>query len=165
MEKEEKYVRPTWDEYFINIAKVVGTRATCDRGRTGCILVKDKHIISTGYVGAPAGCKSCDDIGHEMNTVTHEDGTVTKHCIRTTHNEQNAIIQAARFGVSTDGSTLYCMMTPCYTCAKLIINAGIKRVVAEKDYHAGARSKEIFKEAGVLYELLNAETVTYKDMK
>ena len=165
MEKEEKHVRPTWDEYFMNIVRAVGTRATCDRGRTGCILVKNKHIISTGYVGAPAGCKSCDDIGHEMSTVLHDDSTQSKHCIRTTHNEQNAIIQAARFGVSTDGSTLYCSMTPCYTCAKLIINAGIKRVVAEKDYHAGTRSKEIFKEAGVIYELLNSEMTTYKDMK
>jgi dCMP deaminase len=160
-----KYIRPSWDEYFMNIARAVGGRATCDRGRTGCVIVKDKHIISTGYVGAPAGCQSCDDIGHEMNTVIHEDGEQTKHCIRTTHNEQNAIAAAARFGVSTDGSTLYCMMTPCYTCAKLIINAGIKRVVAEKDYHAGARSKEIFKEAGVKYELLNEEVVTYSNMK
>lgn len=160
-----KYVRPTWDEYFMNIARAVGSRATCDRGRTGCVLVKDKHIISTGYVGAPAGCQSCDDVGHEMHTVLQDDGTQSKHCIRTTHNEQNAIVQAARFGVSTDGSTLYCMMTPCYTCAKLIINAGIKRVVAEKDYHAGTRSKEIFKEAGVKFELLNEETVTYANMK
>lgn len=163
--ENDKYVRPSWDEYFMNIVHAVGTRATCDRGRTGCIIVKDKHLISTGYVGAPAGCQSCDDIGHEMNTVIHEDGSQTKHCIRTTHNEQNAIVQAARTGVSTDGATLYCMMTPCYTCAKLIINAGIKRVVAEKDYHAGARSKEIFKEAGVKYELLNEEVVTYANMK
>lgn len=165
MEKETTYVRPTWDEYFMNIARAVGARATCDRGRTGCVIVKNKHIISTGYVGAPAGCKSCDDIGHEMNMVTHEDGTQSKHCIRTTHNEQNAIVQAARFGTSTEGATLYCMMTPCYTCAKLIINAGIKRVVAERDYHAGARSKEIFKEAGVEYELLNEAMVTYTDQK
>lgn len=162
---ETEYKRPSWDEYFINIAKVVGTRATCDRGRTGCVLVKNKHIIATGYVGAPAGCASCDDIGHEMNTVTQEDGTQSKHCIRTTHNEQNAIAQAAKMGVSTDGATLYCMMTPCYTCAKLLINAGIKRIVAEKDYHAGARSKELFKEAGVQYELLNSEMVTYANMK
>ncbi|MEI6191305.1 MAG: cytidine/deoxycytidylate deaminase family protein [bacterium] len=161
----ETYKRPSWDEYFMNIVHAVGARATCDRGRTGCVLVKDKHIISTGYVGSPAGCVSCDDVGHEMNSVTHEDGTVSKHCIRTTHNEQNAITQAARMGVATDGATLYCMMTPCYTCAKLIINAGIKRVVAEKDYHAGARSKEVFKEAGVLYELLNEETVIYANMK
>ena len=160
-----KHTRPSWDEYFMHIAHTVGERATCDRGRTGCVIVKDKHIISTGYVGAPAGCTSCDDAGHEMDIVLHEDGTQSKHCIRTTHNEQNAIVQAARFGASTDGATLYCMMTPCYTCAKLIINAGIKRVVAEKDYHAGARSKEIFKEAGVKYELLNEEMVTYANMK
>jgi dCMP deaminase len=158
---ENTYKRPSWDEYFMNIARAVGERATCDRGRTGCVIVKDKHIISTGYVGAPAGCKSCDDIGHEMSTVLHDDGTQSKHCVRTTHNEQNDICQAARMGVSTEGSTLYCMMTPCYTCAKLIINAGIKRVVAEKDYHAGERSKEIFKEAGVKYELLNDEVVKY----
>lgn len=161
MAEETKYKRPSWDEYFMNIARVVGTRGTCDRGRTGCVIVKNKRIIATGYVGAPAGCKSCDDLGHEMNTVVHEDGTQSKHCIRTTHNEQNAICQAAKMGISTDSSTLYCMMTPCYTCAKLIINAGITRVVAEKDYHAGERSKEIFKEAGVKYELLNEEVVKY----
>ena len=160
-----KYKRPSWDEYFIGIMHAVGARATCDRGRTGCVLVKNKSIISTGYVGAPAGCKSCDDIGHEMHTVIHEDGVQSRHCIRTSHNEENAIAQAARIGVSTEGSTLYCMMTPCYTCAKLIINSGIKRVVAEKDYHAGARSKEIFKEAGVKYELLNKVLVSYSDQK
>lgn len=164
-EKIIKYKRPSWDEYFIGIMHAVGARATCDRGRTGCVLVKDKRIISTGYVGAPAGCKSCDDIGHEMHTIIHEDGTQSRHCIRTSHNEENAIAQAARIGVSTEGSTLYCMMTPCYTCAKLIINAGIKRVVAEKDYHAGDRSKEIFKEAGVKYELLNKVLVAYADQK
>lgn len=162
---ETKYKRPSWDEYFMNIVHAVGGRATCDRGRTGCIIVKDKHIISTGYVGAPSGCVSCDDAGHEMNTVIQEDGTQSKHCIRTTHNEQNAIAQAARFGTSTDGATLYCMMTPCYTCAKLLINAGIKRIVAEKDYHAGSRAKEILKEAGVKYELLNEEIITYENMK
>ena len=165
MENTSNYKRPSWDEYFINIMHAVGARATCDRGRTGCVLVKDKHIISTGYVGAPAGCASCDEVGHEMNTVTHDDGTQSKHCIRTTHNEQNAIAQAARIGISTDGATLYCGMTPCYTCAKLLINAGVKRIVAEKDYHAGARSKDLFKEAGVKYELLNEETVTYANMK
>lgn len=164
-EAEAVYKRPSWDEYFIGIMHAVGARATCDRGRTGCVLVKDKHIISTGYVGAPAGCKSCDDIGHEMNTVTHEDGTQSRHCIRTSHNEENAIAQAARMGISTEGATLYCMMTPCYTCAKLLINAGIKRVVAEKDYHTGARSKEIFMESGVKYELLNKDMMAYKDQK
>ncbi len=165
MTEEIKYTRPSWDEYFMNMVHVVGQRATCDRGRTGCVIVKNNHIISSGYVGAPAGCTSCDDAGHEMNTVVHEDGTQSRHCVRTTHNEQNAIAQAARMGTSTEGSTLYCMMTPCYTCAKLIINAGIARVVAEKDYHAGSRSKEILKEAGVKYELLNEEMVKYADTK
>lgn len=160
-----KYVRPSWDEYFLEIMETVGKRATCDRGRSGSVIVKDKKIIATGYVGAPAGCKHCDESGHEMHTVIQEDGTQSKHCIRTTHAEQNAIVQAARFGISTEGATLYCNMTPCYVCAKMIINAGIKRVVARKDYHAGGRSKEIFAEAGVKYELLSGEMVTYSNMK
>lgn len=164
MEKE-KYVRPSWDEYFMELTDIIGHRGTCDRGRSGSIIVKDKRIISTGYVGAPAGLPSCDEIGHEMHTVTQEDGTVSKHCIRTSHAEQNAINNAARIGVATEGATLYCKMTPCYKCAQSIINSGIKRVIAEKDYHAGARSKEIFKEAGVKYELLNEEMVTYSNMK
>ncbi len=162
---ENTHKRLSWDEYFINIMHAVGERATCDRGRSGCVIVKDKKIIATGYVGAPAGCAHCDDNGHEMQTVLLEDNTQSKHCVRTTHAEQNAIAQAARYGVATDDATLYCKMTPCYICAKIIINAGIKRVVSEKNYHAGARSKEVFKEAGVSYELLNEEMVTYKDMK
>ena len=130
----EIYKRPTWDEYFIKIMETVSARATCDRGKSGCVIVKDKRIISTGYVGAPAGCKHCDESGHEMHKVTQEDGTESKHCIRTTHAEQNAIVQAARFGTSTDNSILYCKMTPCYACAKIIINAGIKKVVCLKEY-------------------------------
>ncbi len=120
-------------------------------------------MISTGYVGAPAGCAHCDEVGHEMHAVIHEDGSQSKHCIRTTHAEQNAIVQAARFGISTEGATLYCKMTPCYACAKMIISAGITRVVAENDYHAGARSKEIFKEAGVVFSLLNKKTENYSN--
>jgi len=106
----------------------------------------------------------CDEAGHEMHTVKHEDGHETQHCIRTAHAEQNAIVSAARFGIALQGATLYCHMTPCYVCAKMIINAGIDRVVCNMDYHAGERSKEIFKEAGVQYELLNCETQKYKDM-
>jgi dCMP deaminase len=100
-----------------------------------------------------------------MNTVIQADGTQSKHCIRTTHAELNAIAQAAKVGVSTDGATMYCKMTPCYTCAKLIINAGIKRVVAENYYHGGGRAADIFREAGVKYELLNEAVVTYSNMK
>jgi dCMP deaminase len=120
--------------------------------------VNDKRIISTGYAGAPAGLKHCDEVGHEMNTVKHEDGHETRHCVRTTHAEQNAIVTAARFGIKLDGATMYTKMTPCYACAKMIINAGIKRVVCQEDYHAGERTKEVFTEAGVQYNLLNAKT-------
>ena len=157
----EKYQRPGWDEYFLEIMDTVAKRATCDRGRSGCVIVKDNRILATGYVGAPAGVQSCDDLGHEMHTVIHADGAQTQHCIRTAHAEQNAIVHAARTGVALLGGTLYCNMTPCYACAKMIINSGIVRVVAKKDYHAGERSKEIFKEAGVKYELINDEVEQY----
>jgi dCMP deaminase len=160
----EPYQRPSWDEYFMSIAQVVGTRATCDRGRSGCVIVKDKHILTTGYVGSPPGIAHCDEVGHEMHTVINEDGTESKHCIRTTHAEQNAIVQAARMGVSLLGATLYCKMTPCYVCAKLIITAGITRVVAEKEYHSGTKSKPLFEQAGVKFELLNNEMETYSNM-
>jgi dCMP deaminase len=100
-----------------------------------------------------------------MHTVVAEDGKQSRHCIRTAHAEQNAIAQAARNGVATDGATLYCKMTPCYVCAKMIINSGIKRVVSMKDYHGGSRSKDLFEEAGVKFDLLNQELETYSDMK
>lgn len=161
----DNYKRPSWDDYFMNIAKTVGTRGTCDRGRVGCVIVKEKRIISAGYVGSPAGVKHCDEIGHEIHTVDYGDGDTHKHCVRTAHAETNAIIQAARFGVSTEGSTLYCMMVPCYTCAKNIINAGINRVVVEKDYHGGKRTKEVFIEAGVKLEILTGDMMTYPNMK
>lgn len=163
--KTEKYKRPSWDEYFIGVAHAISARGTCDRGRTGCVIAKDKRIISSGYVGAAAGCAHCDEIGHEMRTVVNEDGTQSRHCIRTSHAEMNALAQAARFGISTEGATMYGMMVPCYACAKIMINAGIKRVVCEKDYHGGSRSKEIFKEAGVNFELLKDEMTVYADMK
>jgi dCMP deaminase len=163
--EEKASTRPSWDEYFLDIMRMVGTRSTCDRGRSGAVIVKDNRILSTGYVGAPAGVAHCDDVGHEMHTVTHSDGSQSRHCIRTAHAEQNAIVQAARVGVALEGSTLYCNMTPCYTCAKMIVNAGIVRVVAAKDYHAGARSKEIFEEAGVAFELVDEATEMYEDME
>ena len=144
---------------------MVGSRGTCDRFRGGCVITRDKRIIATGYNGSPIGAPHCDDAGHEMHTVTNEDGTTSRHCIRTTHAEQNAICEAARMGIALEGGTLYCKMTPCYTCAKMIINAGIKRVVCAQDYHAGERSKEIFKEAGVEFSLLSEEMTTYADMK
>jgi dCMP deaminase len=160
----KKYKRPSWDEYFSSMVELVGTRSTCDRGKSGCVIVKDKRVLSTGYIGSPMGTVHCDDVGHEMNTVVQENGIQSRHCIRTAHAEQNAIANAARFGIALESATLYCHMTPCYVCAKMIINAGMKRVVCNMDYHAGGRSKELFKEAGIKYDLLKAEMQKYKDM-
>lgn len=153
--------RPSWDEYFINMADLVGSRGTCDRGQAGTVIVKDKRLLATGYAGSPIGLPHCDDVGHEIHTVTNEDGTSSQHCIRTTHSETNAITNAARFGVAIDGGTMYSKMVPCYACAKIVINAGIKRFVAIKDYHVSNRSKEIFKKAGVKLEIINKEVEKY----
>jgi len=155
--------RPSWDEYFMEITRTVARRSTCDRGRSGALIVKNKRILTTGYVGAPAGLPHCDEVGHQLREVLHEDGTRSKHCLRTVHAEQNAIVQAARFGISIEGATIYCTMTPCYTCAKMIINAGIKRVVCEKDYHASKDTKEIFKKAGIELVIKNHEVEKYND--
>ena len=159
--KKEDYPRPSWDEYFLEIMYTIGKRSTCDRGRSGCVITRNNRIVATGYVGSPAGTKHCDEVGHEMHTVTHPDGKQSQHCIRTAHAEQNAIVHAARVGASLEGSTMYSNMAPCYACAKMIINAGIIRVVAKNDYHASARSKEIFKEAGIEFEVINKDIVKY----
>lgn len=163
MEEVEKYVRPTWDEYFMEVCRAIAKRATCDRGRSGCVIARDNQLLVTGYVGAPKGLPHCDDVGHQFKTMQHEDGTVSKHCVRTVHAEQNAICQAAKRGISIDGGTLYCKMTPCRTCAMLIINCGIKRVIAEKRYHDSADSIEMFKQAGVLLEHLSDTIEEYKE--
>lgn len=162
-EKKEEYQRPSWDEYFLKIVEMVGTRGTCDRFRGGCVITRDRRIIATGYAGSPVGTAHCDELGHEMHTVTHANGEQSRHCIRTTHAEQNAICEAARMGIALAGGELYCQMTPCYTCAKMIINAGIKRVICRKDYHAGARTKQIFQEAGVDFQLVDEEITKYTD--
>jgi len=157
------YKRPSWDEYFMELANLVGTRGTCDRGRSGTVIVKDKRILTTGYVGSPAGLPHCDEVGHQMHTVTYEDGSQSMHCIRTAHAEQNAINNAARSGVALVGSTMYCRMVPCYKCAQSIINVGIVRLVAERDYHASKITKEIFKKAKIKLEIINKEVQKYKN--
>jgi len=158
-------MRPDWDEYFMNIARAVGQRATCDRGRSGAVLVKDKKILATGYVGAPVGLPHCDEEGHLFKEVYDKDGKVHKHCVRTTHAEMNAIVQAARYGIAIDGATIYCKMEPCLDCTKAIINSGIKRVVAEKKYHGATISREFLKQAGVQLEVLNDEEEEYEGMR
>lgn len=153
--------RPSWDEYFIEISRAVAKRATCDRGMSGCVIAKDKQILVTGYVGSPVGMPHCDEVGHKMSTMVDSHGKKTQHCIRTTHAEQNAICQAAKLGIAINGAAIYCKMTPCFTCAKMIINAGIVRVVCEKKYHAGEDSEELFKKAGVKLEILSEEVQQY----
>lgn len=156
------YIRPSWDEYFMEIMRSVSKRATCDRGRASAVFVKDKQILVTGYVGSPLGMPHCDEVGHQMKKTIHEDGTITDHCVRTVHAEQNAICQAAKRGVSIDGATIYVNMTPCRACAMLLINCGVKRVVAGKKYHAGAESEAMFKKAKIKLEFISTDEVVYK---
>lgn len=147
--KKSKYSRPSWDNYFTEVANAIAKRGTCDRGRAGTVIAKDKQLLATGYVGSPAGFPHCDDIGHQIKKLVHEDGAVTQHCVRTVHSEQNAIVQAAKRGVAIEGATVYTKMTPCRVCAMLLINAGIKRVYCERKYHAGAESEKMFKKAKI----------------
>ncbi len=159
--KMPTYVRPSWDEYFMGIVNAVATRGTCDRGRTAVVIVKDKMILTTGYVGSPIGAPHCDEVGHLMKKVIHEDGHESQHCMRTNHAEVNAVALAARNGIAIDGSTLYCKMAPCYTCAKMIINAGIVRVVCQKRYHADVESMELFDNLGIEVEVLDNTVTQY----
>jgi dCMP deaminase len=159
---EPKHNRPSWDEYFSKLVDAVAQRATCDRGRAGCVIVKDRQILVTGYVGSPKGLPHCDDVGHLLKKMVHEDGKVTQHCVRTVHAEQNAITQAARRGIALEGATLYVRMTPCRTCTMLIINTGIERVVCQKKYHAAEESEAMFREAGIRLDYLSEELLEYE---
>lgn len=156
------YLRPTWDDYFMEVAHAVSKRATCDRGRSGCVIAKNRQVLVTGYVGSPMGFPHCDEAGHQMKQVTHENGEVSDHCVRTVHAEQNAVCQAAKLGVSIEGATLYCRMTPCRTCAMLLINCGITRVVCERQYHRGEESEEMFKQANIDIEYKHQEVQEYE---
>lgn len=159
--EEQSYRRPSWDEYFMEVAAAIAKRATCDRGRSGCVIERNNQILATGYVGAPAGLPHCDEGGHQLRKVLHEDGSISQHCVRTVHAEQNAICQAAKRGVAIEGATLYCRMTPCRACAMMIINCGIVRVVAERRYHDGAESEEMFRRAGVSLEYVHEDVERY----
>lgn len=147
-------MRPSWDTYFLGLVDQVASRATCDRGKSGCVVVRDKRIICTGYVGSPSGLPHCDDVGHEVKQMIDEDGTARRHCVRTVHAEQNAICQAARYGLSLADTTLYCSMEPCRVCAMLIASSGIARVVARRRYHAGRDTRAILSRAGVTLDVV-----------
>jgi dCMP deaminase len=133
----------------MEIARVVATRATCDRKHVGAVIARDRVILSTGYNGSPRHMPHCDDVGHEM---------VEGHCVRTVHGEANAIAQAAKNGTSVDGATVYTTASPCYDCFKLIVNAGIIRIVYseyyESRYGASAQVLKLAKKAKIKMEYL-----------
>lgn len=148
-EGQTNYKRPSWDDYFMEIMEAIAKRGTCDRGRSGAVIVKNNQVMAAGYVGSPIGEDHCDAVGHLFQERINSNGTISMHCVRTVHAEQNAICQAARRGIPIEGATIYCRMTPCPVCAKIIINCGIKRVVCQKRYHDGAEAERLFARAGV----------------
>ncbi len=139
--------RPSWDEYFMSIAKLVSTRSTCLRRKVGAILVKDKRILCTGYNGAPAGLKHCLEIGCLRERLGIKSGQRHELC-RALHAEQNVLIQAAYHGIQVSGSVLYCTNLPCVICTKMLINAGIKKIYYEEGYPDDL-SKDMLNEAKI----------------
>ncbi len=147
MSEERSHYRPSWDDYFMAVVKIVAARGNCDRLYSGAVLVKNNRIIATGYNGAPPGLPTCDKVGHLL-----EDG----HCVRTVHGEHNALLQAARIsGPNADGATLYTKYSPCIHCTKYVIAAGVKRLVIGKVYR-NPQALDLLKEAGL-------EVVEYKE--
>ncbi|HOQ37178.1 MAG TPA: cytidine/deoxycytidylate deaminase family protein [Acetivibrio sp.] len=140
-------MRPSWDEYFMEIVELIKTRSTCLRRQVGALIVKDKRILSTGYNGAPVGCKHCSEIGCLREELKVPSGQRHELC-RAIHAEQNAIVQAAYSGTSVNGGTLYVTNQPCVLCSKMIINAGIKKIVFKGDY-PDELAMEMLKEAGI----------------
>lgn len=147
--------RPSWDKYFLGITKEVAKRSTCLRRQVGSILVMEKHILCTGYNGAPSGLDHCLDIGCLREQLKVPPGERHELC-RGLHAEMNALLQAAHYGIRIAGATLYTTTYPCSLCAKMLVNTGIKRVVAISDY-PDSMAKEIFSIANVLVEIIKHE--------
>jgi dCMP deaminase len=141
-------MRPRWDEYFMQIAHQVSTRATCPRALVGAVLVREHRILTTGYNGAPRGVAHCSEVGCTL---------VNDHCMRATHAEANAVVQGALHGVGLSGATAYCTHQPCVNCSKLLISAGIVKIVYDEAY-PDAVASELLAEAGVaLVQYANLE--------
>ena len=155
---KNKTSRISADEYFLKIASVVAERSTCLRHHMGAVAVKDKHILTTGYNGAPAGVKDCLELGCLRDAQNIPSGTRTEIC-RAIHAEQNVIIQAALHGISLEGCTIYCTHTPCVLCAKMMVNARVKRVVIFTKY-ADDSFKELFREAGIQVDVPDKPSAT-----
>lgn len=140
-------IRPSWDQYFMDIVELISRRSTCLRRKVGAILVRDKRILATGYNGPPTGITHCSEVGCLRDRMGVPSGERHELC-RGLHAEQNAIIQAALYGVSTKGSTIYCTNHPCIICSKMIINSGIVSFVYAEDYR-DELAEEMLAEAGI----------------
>ena len=144
--------RPSWDEYFMEMAELARKRSTCLRRGVGAVIVKDNRVIATGYNGVPKGIRHCEETGCLRQQLNVPSGKMHELC-RGLHAEQNAIIQAACMGSSIEGGTLYCTTHPCVICTKMIINAGIKRVVIKESY-PDALAQEMAAEAGLVIDVM-----------
>jgi len=160
---KEKVTRPDIDEYFLKIASVVAERSTCRRHHVGAVAARDKHILATGYNGAASGLKDCLELGCLRDEMGIPSGTRHEIC-RGIHAEQNVIIQASLHGVSLEGATIYCTHTPCILCAKMLVNARIKRYVTFGKY-ADDDFIDLFKEAEIEFEMRDRPSfkITYLD--
>ncbi|MEA1913488.1 MAG: cytidine/deoxycytidylate deaminase family protein [candidate division WOR-3 bacterium] len=149
--------RPSWDEYFMKITELVATRATCLRRKVGAILVRNKRILTTGYNGPPSGIRHCEERGGCIRDELKIPSGERMELSRAIHAEQNAIIQAAKMGISIQDSTLYVTTHPCFTCAKMLINAGVKKIIYKEGY-PDTFAKDILKEANV--EVIQFDNLT-----
>ncbi len=147
IKKEKKILRPGWDEYFLDIAQLVAKRSTCLRRQVGAVIVKDKRILTTGYNGAPSGLTHCEKTGCLREKLRVPSGQRHELC-RALHAEMNAILQAAQYGIGVKNSIIYCTNQPCVICAKMIVNAGIARVVILSNY-PDKLAKKFLKEANI----------------
>ena len=151
--------RPSWDQYFMDITRLVATRSTCLRRQVGAILVKDRNILATGYNGVPSGISHCETVGCLRERLKVPSGERHELC-RGLHAEQNAIIQAARHGINIDGATLYCTTMPCIICTKMLINAGISTIVYAEGY-ADELAREMLAETGINISHFTPENVEH----
>jgi dCMP deaminase len=148
LEQSLAFDRPSWDEYFLSIARVVASRSNCVKRKVAAVITRDRRIISTGYNGTPRGTRNCNEGGCPRCNAFAEGGTRLEECL-CSHGEENAITQAAFHGVSVRGGTLYTTFSPCLTCTKMIINAGIEEVAYNANYPMGEVALALLREAGV----------------
>lgn len=158
-----KIKRPSWDEYFLGIADLVSKRSTCLRRNVGAVIVKNRRILATGYNGAPMNLRHCDITGCIREKLKIPSGQRHELC-RGLHAEQNAIIQAALYGVNVSGSNLYSTAQPCSICAKMIINAGIKEIIIKNGY-PDSMAVGFLKEAGIILRIFEKQRKTKKKGK